>query len=321
MDFYILSFIYKANRIVKFFIANIRKLLELSHEKLLFSIVRYRYVAILSFIFSLQHYFDKTQRDTRKRKGEILGFKDWRSELYFDKLKEYYLSLYSADDDILLDWLDKCAQKLHLEIKKSSDKPVVLMPMHFFSDEFAILISAIATEKRVDVFSDGSNTNWGDKWAKHLVYCNRENTDNNPIDNLNLYNVFESDSAESARKSITLLKDLKKNKSILAIFLDALPAYTAKFNKKQKLHRTILFKKIALLHKGVFSFPNIADSNVIPYYIYIDKGEIKIKVYNSIYSKDELYEEKIMKTFEISLIKHHQQWMLWHFPFFFNYNG
>ncbi|WP_282166234.1 hypothetical protein [Shewanella japonica] len=240
-----------------------------------------------------------------------------KSIVDYEKIKIKYLSHYLNNNKFLKMQLEKCASVLRDEkenVSKKTGKKIILMPMHIFSDEFACLIASQATEKRLWCLSNVGNTGWSNNWnSSNCDY------DDNFVDNLHLINVFGNKN-ESKKELYSMMKSFKRGTGECLIFSDVLPEYTAQYLNNNKFTNVRLFEKNALMHSGPFKLPQSLDAVILPYYVHIRLGKLKIVTLPHIEAED--VNLKLPMVVERVLTSNvGNQWMFWHFTSFFYYNG
>ncbi|ARD22472.1 hypothetical protein [Shewanella japonica] len=276
---------------------------------------------LICIVNSLLGFNSVMRRVSRNNRREVLS--DELRQSFFDSIIDYekikikYLSHYAKNNKSLKNQIANCGSVLESAIKNVSEKTgskVILMPMHIFSDEFACLIAAHSTDKRLWCLSNVGNNGWKKNWNRSGCPY-----DDNVIDNLYLINVLGNESA-SKKEIVSMMRSFKRGAGECLVFLDAIPEYTAQYLKGNKFMKVSMFNKVALMHRGPFKLPESLNAVILPYYVHIRLGMLKLETLPYIEAQD--VDREIPKTVEKVLIsKVSNQWMFWHFSSFFYYNG
>ncbi|MFM5429141.1 hypothetical protein ACET60_05620 [Aeromonas veronii] len=217
------------------------------------------------------------------------------------------------ENDIIISWLSDIAVELNHRAKLSG-RDLIFYPFHVFSDELPVIVLSMMMEKKLYVISDVSEDDWLRKWGEGSTSFR-----NLWLQNLNLCNPFELQAIEATRMIKRIVGERRRGQCEFALFPDALPEYTVRLRGGQNYTKACIFNRPSLLHSGGFSFPKIMQKDVLPFYIYVRRGKIKLEVL-PVVEKENINDE-LPILIETVIQEMHDQWMLWHFPSFFYFNG
>ncbi|WP_421207087.1 hypothetical protein [Aeromonas sp. 601027] len=191
---------------------------------------------------------------------------------------------------------------------------VIFYPFHVFSDEFPIVVLALATKKKLSVISDVSKDTWSSKWGQAVSQFRSD-----WISDLDLYNPFELSENDAAKNIRKIIGECKNDLCDFALFPDALPEYTVRLRGAHTYKKSTIFERRALLHSGGFVFPRLMKKDILPYYVYVEGFKLKLRIFPLIDKGD--VGDKLPFLIECVIKEKSEQWMLWHFPSFYYFNG
>ncbi|WP_455291462.1 hypothetical protein [Vibrio parahaemolyticus] len=212
--------------------------------------------------------------------------------------------------------VSQCAQQLSETIenyKTKSNRNLLLYPLHIFSDELAIIVALKAVNNELHVISDVKENEWCDKWGDNAELWKNKHQD------LILFNPFVKSKREASSEIRKIVKKVRHNEVDFAVFPDAIPEYTRRLGSNHSYIKCPLFGRQAVLHSGPFTFPKLMRSDVLPYFIFIDKGKLRLKTLEPITYEN--IEDELPIAIENGIRKMYPQWILWHFQSFFYRNG
>ncbi|WMT13865.1 ABC transporter [Serratia fonticola] len=199
----------------------------------------------------------------------------------------------------LLAQLEHCQVQLNAVVEPlhRAGQPVVLAPLHMVSDVLAGMVGAGVFPGQATVVVSASAEVYQERTRQqagiNLSYCSIHD-DNRAI-------------AGNLTSAIMAAADHQRN---IMIFPDISPDYTVNTNeaKTAKL-RCRLFDRPANLHSGVIRIARALSAQVVSYYLYYDQG-IKIHIYPPIAACN--LKAKLPELIETSIVKHPEDWLLWH---------
>ncbi|MGF6190633.1 ABC transporter [Serratia sp. 2723] len=176
-------------------------------------------------------------------------------------------------------------------------QPVVLAPLHMVSDVLAGIVGAgVFPGKATVVVSVSAETYQARSRQQagiNLSYCSIHD-DNRSI-------------AGNLASAIMEAADHQRN---IMIFPDISPDYTVNTNEAKTAKLSCrLFDRPANLHSGVIRIARALSAQVVSYYLYYDQG-IKIYIHPPIPASD--LKAKLPELIETSIVRHPEDWLLWH---------
>lgn len=276
------------------------------------------YSYVHSFIYALASIFSAEATITKQNKEIVIGNSSWFPyDAFYYKLKKLLMLAYLNNNKIVEHSIMSSAKLLCnalQENKNTSGNQVILMPLHVFCDEFAIVVSGSMGEKKVVTIAAFGNDMWLDKW-NNLGEKGKIKKTNESID---LFNPFVVNEKESATKMKNIIRSVRNNQIEFAIFADAIPEYTHRMNKEQNYKLVNFFGRQAHMHYGPFNLPKLMRADILPYYVYIEYGKIKIKIMDRISMND--IDNDLPTMLEEVIRYENKQWFLWHFTSFYYFN-
>lgn len=210
----------------------------------------------------------------------------------------------------------QCAKQLSETIgyyKAKNNRNLLLYPLHIFSDELAIIVALKSVNNELHVISDVKENEWCNKWGDNAELWKNSHQD------LILFNPFVKSKQEASSGIRKIVKKVRNNEVDFAVFPDAMPEYTRRLGSNHSYIKLPLFGRQAVLHSGPFTFPKLMRSDVLPYFIFIDKGKLCLKTLEPIMYEN--IEEELPIAIEDGIKTMYPQWILWHFQSFFYRNG
>ncbi len=272
---------------------------------------------VFLYVFSIFKYKNKQEKEQVKRiTGKQAHFFSYK---FYSKIREVCLKKFDNKDKYLLSNLNDISEALISEKNKleaSIGKKIILSPLHFFSDEFAVLATCYANDKKINCIANVGNSGWKENWGA--------SEDDNFVKNLNMIDILQSSRREANINMVKVIKEFKLETSDLVVFLDALPEYTCTFSRysktsSTKLKKINIFGKTGLMHRGPFNLPQKLDAVLLPYQIVITPFGLKLIIHTPL--ENDL-NNSIPKLIEKTLTgRFFIQWMFWHFTSFYYYNG
>jgi hypothetical protein len=242
---------------------------------------------------------------------------------FYDSLCKFHIKALIIGNRSIEKQVYNCSLKLKAFINNYTtleNRKLLLYPMHVYSDEFPILIAERAVDNQLIVISDVKQGKWEDKWGEGANEHRRRK-----IENLRLFNPFELNKNDAAREIRNIIKQVRKGEASFSVFPDAIPEYTLRLGSGSgsgsghSYKRVSLFDKEACLHQGPFNYPKLMRTDVLPYYVFIEKGKIRLKIMEPIKYED--IDLGLPQAIQCAIDEQAEQWMLWHFPSFFYRNG
>jgi len=279
-----------------------------------FSLV-FRYIkSVIMSIFSLIELNEISIKVNTKRIINKISLMPNRS-LYLKYCSSFLNAIGNGNKESIKQ-INQCAQQLSEVIedyKVKNNRKLLLYPLHIFSDELSIIVALKSANKELYVISDVKEDEWCDKWGDNAELWK------NKHQNLILFNPFVKSKQEASKGIRQIIKKVRNDEIEFAVFPDAIPEYTRRLGSSHSYIKSTLFGKQAVLHSGPFTFPKLMRCDVLPYFIFIDKGKMRLKTLEPIIYEN--IEEKLPMAIERGINEMYPQWILWHFQSFFYRNG
>jgi hypothetical protein len=199
----------------------------------------------------------------------------------------------------LLAQLEQCKVQLNaiVEPLHQAGQPVVLAPLHMVSDVLAGMVGAGVFPGQATVVVSASAEVYQERARQqagiNLSYCS----------------IHDDNRAIAGNLSSAIMEAADHQRNIM-LFPDITPDYTVNSNeaKTAKLNCR-LFDRPASLHSGVIRIARALSAQVVSYYLYYDQG-IKIYIYPPIPACN--LKAKLPELIETSIVRHPEDWLLWH---------
>ncbi|WP_411754978.1 ABC transporter [Serratia sp. (in: enterobacteria)] len=199
----------------------------------------------------------------------------------------------------LLAQLERCKVQLNAVVEPlhQAGQPVVLAPLHMVSDVLAGMVGAGVFPGQATVVVSASAEVYQERARRqagvNLSYCSIHD-DNRAI-------------AGNLSRAIMEAADHQRN---IMLFPDITPDYTVNSNEAKTAKLSCrLFDRPANLHSGVIRIARALSAQVVSYYLYYDQG-IKIHIYPPIPARN--LKAKLPELIETSIVRHPEDWLLWH---------
>lgn len=222
------------------------------------------------------------------------------------KLKE--MLLYMNDEQTLAQ-LRECARELevYMRINLSSDKPIILSPLHMISDVLASVMCGFISASETLVISTHKDDTLGSNETASLKKMG-----------VNLVRLDPEFTDTSALKR--LLRNVKARTSQLVIFADAPSEITLSLTGKQmRTYDCPLFGRPAHLHSGLSELARLSQSQVVFFGLYSERGRLRLAIFG--HAQAEELPSLTPIIIEQALQNFPQAWLLWYTPSFFYFNN
>lgn len=222
---------------------------------------------------------------------------------FYHRFSNSVISLLATDNICLRKDIEQCARILSSSI--NSERPVVFMPFHVFSDTIAVITATLADNR--DNYIIAITDEQRDKLKNVAGFRNYLES------RMRTVHVDKEDAI------VPVIRNVRNKKSCLTIFPDILPEYTSgHIERKQTIKEIILFDNKGIRHAGPDSIAAISGADVIPFYIYWHLGRLNISVLPKLNAQNSqlLLDDMIEKVLRDKTA----QWMLWHHTSFFYFN-
>lgn len=272
------------------------------------------YSALYSLIFCLGVNGFSVRSNTKKIVGKHSFLPN---KAFFDMYCKLYVQMMCYGNKVICNEINFCSEKLEesrVEYKNQTGCDVILYPLHVFSDEIAVIVGLGASNNRLYVISDVDEGDWKKRWGDVVEKWKKNNRD------LYLFNPFVKSKTDASRGIRKIVKKVRNNTADFAVFPDALPEYTRRSGQSHSYKKSILFGKESNLHAGPFNFPSLMRKDVLPYYIFLKNGRLKIEILPIIEKNNVKHDLPLLIEHVIGGM-HYKQWLLWHFPSFFYRQG
>ena len=271
-----------------------------------------------SVLYSFFHCLSINEFTVRGNTNKVIRkFSYFPKKRFYDMYCKLYIKMLCYKNKVVCDEIHSCSKQLRKikeNHKKETGNEVILYPLHVFSDELAIIVGQGASDNKLYVISDVTESDWKSKWGSKAEEWKWSNQD------LELFNPFIKSKTDASRGIRAIVKKVRNSSADFAVFPDALPEYTVRSGQKHSYQKSLLFGKESNLHAGPFNFPKLMLKDVLPYYIYIKNGRLKVEVLPVISRFDVKCELPLIIEYVIGG-QHYTQWLLWHFPSFFYRQG
>lgn len=184
-------------------------------------------------------------------------------------------------------------------------KTPIFSPLHMCSDMMATMVSTMAKPCTASVVSIYKQNNFGNDeafFARYNIYLHQVN----PL--------------KASMKLARVLRSTKKRNENTIIYADALPQCTYRIVEELMPTKTVtLFGRQGRLHSGIDRLASMVDAEVIFFYLYWEKGELKLRAFSPVETAQ--LTEKTCEILETALHEKPEAWILWHIPNLFYFNA
>ncbi|CAI0746388.1 ABC transporter [Serratia fonticola] len=195
--------------------------------------------------------------------------------------------------------LARCQAELNAVVEPlhQAGHPVVLAPLHMLSDVLAGMVGAGVFPGQataiVSVSVEVYHARARELGGVNLSYCS-----------------IHDDNREIAGNLMGAIMEAADHQRNIMIFPDISPDYTVNTNTAQTAKLSCrLFDRPANLHSGVIRIARALSAQVVFYYLYYDK-EIKIHIDPPMPARS--VKARLPEIVESSIVRHPEDWLLWH---------
>ncbi len=272
---------------------------------------------LLCWFISLCKYLNTTELSIKITTQKIIEKKSLLPNRAFCILyRRSFINAMVNGNNSTIKQINACSKELSAfmsNYEKQTNRRLLLYPMHIFSDELPIIVALHAIPNDLYVISDVNNDEWNKKWGDDANKWKEKNQ------RLILFNPFEKTKKDASKGIRNIIKKTRSGRCNFAVFPDAMPEYTQRLDNNHTYIKTDLFGRQATLHSGPFNFPKLMQCDILPYYIYIKHGTLKINLMEPIAHEE--VNQKLPQAIEKAINSNFKQWILWHFFSFFYRNG